>query len=151
MKFSAAILATLLSGSALAAPAPADSVSMMAASPQWTIQGMYRKCDTPDKTCTWNFKIYTGSGTATTCRHIVKSTSASPKASRANGGPSTCGDFTVTSGWSGQFGEGNGFTTLSVVSKSKKQIIWPAYTDKQVPFGKVVKPDQSYAPASLPK
>ncbi|GKU14751.1 unnamed protein product [Fusarium langsethiae] len=67
-----------------------------------------------------------------------------------NGGPVKCGDYTVTSGWSGQFGPGNGFTTFSVVS-SKRQIVWPAYTDKQVQGGKVVKPDQSYTPANLPQ
>ncbi|KAI5456730.1 small secreted protein, partial [Mariannaea sp. PMI_226] len=134
-----------------AAPAPAaDSVSMMAASPQWTMQSLSRSCDSADKTCTWNFKIFPGSGSATACKYIVKSTSSQPKASQANGGPTKCGDFTITSGWSGQFGPGNGFTTMSVVSSSKKQIIWPAYTDKQLASGKVVKPDQSYAPAALP-
>ncbi|KAK7428460.1 hypothetical protein QQZ08_005079 [Neonectria magnoliae] len=152
MQFSAAFLAAILSATTLAAPAPAPAekaVSMMAATPQWTIQGLNRKCDTADKTCTWNFGIKTSSGT-TACKYVVKSTKATPKASRSNGGPSKCGDFTVTSGWSGQFGAGNGFTTLSVVSNSKRQIAWPAYTDKQLAGGKTVKPDQAYAPAALP-
>lgn len=70
-------------------------------------------------------------------------------ASKINGGPAKCGTFTITSGWSGQFGADKGFTTVSVVS-SKKQIVYPSYTDKQLAGGKVVKPDQKYSPASLP-
>ncbi|KAF7547414.1 hypothetical protein G7Z17_g7755 [Cylindrodendrum hubeiense] len=151
MQFSAAFLATILSATTVfAAPAAAGSVSMMAKAPQWTIQTLNRSCDAADKTCTWNFKVNTGTGTATACKYVVKSAKATPKASRSNGGPAKCGDFTITSGWSGQFGEGQGFTTLSVVSTSKKQIVWPAYTDKQLAGGKVVKPDQAYAPAALP-
>ncbi|KAM0424368.1 hypothetical protein ACHAPT_010515 [Fusarium lateritium] len=146
MKFTAAFVALLSASGAMAAPATSsDAVSMMAAAPQWTIQGLSRACDKPDTTCTWNFKINTGSGAATTCKYVVKGKSAS----RANGGPAKCGTFTITSGWSGQFGADKGFTTLSVVS-NKKQIIYPAYTDKQLAGGKVVKPDQSYAPAALP-
>ncbi|KAH7145591.1 hypothetical protein B0J13DRAFT_553687 [Dactylonectria estremocensis] len=151
MQFSTAFLALLSATSALAAPAPAEATSMMVKAPQWSLQGLNRKCDTGDKTCTWNFKVSTGTGTGTACKYVVKGTKATPKASRSNGGPVKCGDFTITSGWSGQFGEGNGFTTLSVVSTSKKQIVWPAYTDKQLAGGKTVKPDQAYAPAALPK
>ncbi|KAH7165341.1 hypothetical protein EDB81DRAFT_250015 [Dactylonectria macrodidyma] len=151
MQFTTAFLALLSATSALAAPAPAEATSMMAKSPEWVIQGLTRNCGTGDKLCTWKFGIYTGSGASTPCTHVTKSSAAIPKASRNNGGPSKCGDFTITSGWSGQFGEGNGFTTLSVVSTSKKQIIWPAYTDKQITKGKLVKPDQAYAPAALPK
>ncbi|KAF4973857.1 hypothetical protein FZEAL_9175 [Fusarium zealandicum] len=146
MKFTAACVALLSATGAVAAPAAAaDSVSMMAASPQWTIQTLNRVCDKADTTCTWNFKINTGSGAATPCKYVVKAKGAS----KANGGPAKCGTFTITSGWSGQFGPNNGFTTLSVVS-SKKQIVYPSYTDKQLAGGKVVKPDQKYAPAALP-
>ncbi|KAH7123050.1 hypothetical protein EDB81DRAFT_813493 [Dactylonectria macrodidyma] len=144
MQFSTALVAILSAASGVMA-APADTVSMMAATPQWTIQSLNRVCDKADTTCTWNFKIYTGSGTATPCKYVVKG----KKASQAKGGPSKCGTFTITSGWSGQFGADKGFTTVSVVS-SKKQIIYPSYTDKQLAGGKVVKPDQSYAPAALP-
>ncbi|KAF4446591.1 small secreted protein [Fusarium austroafricanum] len=150
MKFTAAIIALVSATGAVAAPSiPVDSVSMMAASPQWTIQSLSRACDKADTTCTWNFKINTGSGAATACKYVVKAKGAS----KANGGPAKCGTganvFTITSGWSGQFGADKGFTTLSVVS-SKKQIIYPSYTDKQLAGGKVVKPDQSYSPAALP-
>ncbi|KAI6754565.1 hypothetical protein HG530_012317 [Fusarium avenaceum] len=145
MKFTAALVALVSASGAVAAPAAADSVSMMAATPQWTIQSLNRVCDKADTTCTWNFGINTGSGAATACKYVVKTKGAS----KANGGPAKCGTFTITSGWSGQFGADAGFTTLSVVS-SKKQIIYPSYTDKQLAGGKVVKPDQKYAPASLP-
>ncbi|KAK7416169.1 hypothetical protein QQX98_005366 [Neonectria punicea] len=146
MKFTAAFVALLSATSAVAAPAPAnEAVSMMAATPQWTIQGLNRVCDKDDTICTWNFKINTGSGAATACKYVIKGKTAS----HANGGPTKCGTFTVTSNWSGQFGADKGFTTMSVVS-SKKQIIYPSYTDKQLAGGKVVKPDQAYAPAALP-
>ncbi|CAI7608072.1 unnamed protein product [Penicillium bialowiezense] len=145
-KLTQLLLATgLFASSAFAAPA-ADGKSMMAAGPQWTIQNAKRVCNTENTSCTWNFGIYPGTGAATQCTYVVKGNTAS----HANGGPSNCGGYTVTSGWSGQFGEGNGFTTLSVVNNNARQIIWPAYTDKQLAGGKVVKPDQSYAPAALP-
>ncbi|KAJ5463691.1 hypothetical protein N7475_008635 [Penicillium sp. IBT 31633x] len=148
MQLTQLLVATgLLATSAFAAPA-ASGKSMMAAGPQWTIQNAKRVCTAEDTACTWTFGIYPGTGDATPCSFTVK---GNPKgAARANGGPATCGGYTVTSGWSGQFGEGNGFTTLSVVENESRQIIWPAYTDKQLAGGKVVKPDQSYAPAALP-
>lgn len=58
-----------------------------------------------------------------------------------------CGKFTVSSAWSGQFGAGNGFTTLAVTDD--ESIVFPAYTDKQVVNGVAVSPDQSYAPQDL--
>ncbi|KOS47071.1 hypothetical protein ACN38_g1926 [Penicillium nordicum] len=147
MQLTQLILTTgLLASSAFAAPADTSSKSMMADSPQWTLQDTKRVCNTKDTSCTWTFGIYPGGGDATPCTYVVE---GSP-ASRANGGPVTCGGFTVTSGWSGQFGEESGFTTLSVVDNASRQIVWPAYTDKQLASGKVVKPDQSYAPAALP-
>lgn len=148
MKFSIAVVATLLSATGMAAPA--NEVSMMAASPKWTIQSLNRDCNKADTSCTWNFKIKIGKGPATTCKYIVKSTKKA-KASKADGGRAPCGkDFTITSGWSGQFGPNNGFTTLAVVSTSEKQIIYPSYNDKQLAGAKVVKPDQAYPPMSLP-
>ncbi|KAF4453651.1 small secreted protein [Fusarium austroafricanum] len=147
MKFSAAVF-TLIAATGVSAAPAADSVNMMAATPQWTIRDAKRYCRSDDSVCFWKFGVDTGNGKPTECKYEVKG----PKASKARAaGPFTCGDYTVTSGWSDQFGPNNGFTTLSVVSKSKKQIIWPAYTDKQLAGGKIVKPDQSYAPASLPK
>ncbi|KAF5019805.1 hypothetical protein F66182_8174 [Fusarium sp. NRRL 66182] len=146
MQFSLAFLAAVLSATSVSA-APPPTVNMMAAAPQWTIENMTRNCNKANTACTWTFKVNTRQGAATSCNYVVKGS----KASQAKGGPVKCGDYTVTSGWSGQFGPGNGFTTFSVVSNSKRQIIWPAYTDKQVASGKAVKPDQSYSPANLPK
>ncbi|CAG7920947.1 unnamed protein product [Penicillium olsonii] len=144
MQLTQLLLATgLFASSAFAAPV-AEGKSMMAAGPQWTIQNTKRVCNAD--ACTWTFGINPGSGSPTQCTYVVKGKNAA----QANGGPSNCGAYTITSGWSGQFGEGQGFTTLSVVNNKARQIIWPAYTDKQLAGGKVVKPDQSYAPAALP-
>lgn len=125
----ALLAAAALSGGALAAPSQerASSVSMMADVTAWTITGLSRACDTADTTCTWTFGINNGTG-ITPCTEVV---TGSP-ASQTNGGPATCGVgqpypdlpysrlrtctdrksfqvYTVTSGWSGQFGPGNGF------------------------------------------
>lgn len=147
MQVTQLLLSTLFASSAVLA-APAAGVSMMSSGPEWTIEDMKRVCNSDDTLCTWTFGIDDGSDEVTPCTYVVK---ADSDASRADGGPSACGDFTITSGWSGQFGEDHGFTTLSVVNdETPRQIIWPAYTDKQLEGGEVVKPDQSYAPATLP-
>lgn len=148
MQLTNTLVASLVAASAaVAAPAPGE-VSMMAAVPKWTIENMKRVCDKADKLCTWTFGINTHQGPTTACKHAVQATNG-VGASRSNGGPLTCGRYTVTSGWSGQFGEGRGFTTLSVVDYEKRLITFPAYTDNQVNKGNV-KPDQSYAPQNLP-
>lgn len=141
-------MSTLFASSAVLA-SPVAGVSMMASSSEWTIENMKRVCNRGDTSCTWTFGIDDGSGEDTPCTFIAEA--ASDGASRADGGPSKCGEFTITSGWSGQFGEDNGFTTLSIVNyETPREIIWPAYTDKQLKGGQVVKPDQSYAPSTLP-
>ncbi|KAL2822758.1 hypothetical protein BDW59DRAFT_149103 [Aspergillus cavernicola] len=137
------VLAALSCSAALAAPAPAKS--MMVANSEWTIESLKRVCNSADTECTWTFGINPGSG-STDCTYVVE---GSP-ASQASGGPSTCGDYTITSGWSDQFGAENGFTTLSVVNEGTRQIVWPAYNDAQLAGGNVVTPDQSYAPSVLP-
>lgn len=144
MQFSQILVFLAASATALAAPV-ADTKSMMAASPEWTIQSLKRVCADNNSSCTWTFGIYNGVDKPTACKYVV----TAPNASEAHGGPSDCGVYTITSGWSGQFGPGNGFTTLSVVDNKKRQIIWPSYTDKQVEGGNVVTPDKSYAPAAL--
>ncbi|KAJ5864170.1 uncharacterized protein N7529_006086 [Penicillium soppii] len=145
MQLTQLLLATgLVASSAFAAPV-AETKSMMAATPQWTIQNAKLVCNAANTACNWTFGIYPGSGAATACTVPLNGNTAS----HTNGGPVTCGGYTVTSGWSGYFGEGNGFTTLSVVDNKSRQIIWPAYTDKQVAGGAVVKPDQSYAPVNI--
>lgn len=151
MKFSTTILAAVLSASAFAAPAPeveardTPAVNMMvAATPQWTIEKMKRVCGSG--VCTWSFTIDNHVSAVTPCTFKVKGSPATQTDSSGN----VCGVYTVSTGWSGQFGAGNGFTTLAVVDNTKKQIIYPAYTDKQLASGKVVTPDQSYTPQNLP-
>ncbi|KAL4757144.1 uncharacterized protein BDW70DRAFT_143883 [Aspergillus foveolatus] len=145
MKLSLNLLLATLSLSSAAFAAPSSAKSMMVANTQWTITSLKRVCGTADTKCTWTFGIDTGSD-STDCTYVV----TGAPASHANGGPAQCGDFTITSGWSDQFGAENGFTTLSVVNESTRQIVWPAYTDKQLAGGKVVTPDQSYTPSVLP-
>ncbi|KAI9369293.1 hypothetical protein BJX61DRAFT_520169 [Aspergillus egyptiacus] len=140
------LFAALACSTTLAAPTPSGPAkSMMVENTQWTIEDMKRVCDDADTECTWTFGIDTPSG-STDCTYVV---TGSP-ASQANGGPEHCGDYTITSGWSGQFGPEDGFTTLSVVHEESRQIIWPAYRDDQLEGGEVVKPDQSYTPSVLP-
>jgi len=149
MKFSTAFITTIFAAGALANPVPqsstTDDVNMMVtAAPQWTIENMKRVCGAG--TCTWSFGINNHVNPTTACTFKVKGNPASKTDSTGN----VCGGYTVSTGWSGQFGPNNGFTTLAVVDNAKKQIIYPAYTDKQLNPGKVVKPDQSYTAQNLP-
>ncbi|KAL6827942.1 hypothetical protein V8C40DRAFT_286808 [Trichoderma camerunense] len=147
MQITKSLVATLFAAStAFAAPTPADK-SMMAAVPEWTITNLKRVCNTANTSCTWTFGVDTHLATATSCTYTVTATA---NASQASGGPVTCGPYTITSSWSGQFGPTNGFTTFAVTDFSEKLITWPSYTDVQVQGGKVVSPNQSYAPANLP-
>ncbi|PNY29069.1 Uncharacterized protein TCAP_01013 [Tolypocladium capitatum] len=145
MQLTKTLVAAIVAASAATAAPTADKKSMMAAVPQWTIVNMTRICAKDDSDCIWSFGINTHLADTTDCKLDV----AGPGAPQANGGPSDCGNYTVTSGWSGQFGPGNGFTTLAVVDNKARLIAFPAYTDKQVEGGNVVTPDQSYAVAAL--
>ncbi|KEY71716.1 hypothetical protein S7711_02945 [Stachybotrys chartarum IBT 7711] len=147
MQLTNVFFATLLAAtSAVAAPTPAD-VSMMAAAPEWIIKDLKRICNSADTQCTWTFAINPQNAKATDCTYVVKGTKASQALAA---GPVTCGNYQVTSGWSGQFGPGNGFTTLSVVDTKQRLIVWPAYTDNELAGGKTVSPNKKYAPAALP-
>ncbi|KAJ5888602.1 hypothetical protein N7495_008643 [Penicillium taxi] len=133
--------------------APTSAKSMMVTGSEWTIQNMQRVCSTDDTLCTWNFAIFNGENDTTVCTFNVSATTdadVTGDASVTTGGPAECGVYTITTGWSGQFGEGNGFTTLAVVNNNADLIIYPAYTDKQLQAGIIVSPDQSYAPEDLP-
>ncbi|KAI1843280.1 hypothetical protein JX265_007755 [Neoarthrinium moseri] len=145
MHFTAAV-STLFAASALAAPAQprAETKSMMAAA-EWTIESLKRTCDSGDTLCSWEFGINTGAVTA--CSFSV---SGSPASHTDLVSAATCGDFSVTTGWSDQFGADNGFTTLAVVDNVNRLIVYPAYTDKQLVNGVVVVPNQSYTPQALP-
>lgn len=128
--------------------APIDGAVSAAAAAEWTFQGVTRTTNYGDTIANWTFTIL-GSGPAVPCTHLVNATASSP-ASQSNGGPTTCGAFTILSGWSGQFGPGKGFTTISVVDYPKKLIAYPAYTDNEVGNGTAVSPDRSYPVQSLP-
>ncbi|KAI1098118.1 small secreted protein [Jackrogersella minutella] len=146
MQFTTAAIASIFAATALAAPTPAPEVkSAMADVAQWTIESMQRVCDSADTSCTWSFKVDTHASDVTPCSFTVK---GSPASQTGTSGV-VCGPYTVSSGWSGQFGADQGFTTLSVVDNAAKLIVWPAYTDKQLAGGAVVSPDLSFAPTTL--
>ena len=155
MKFSVVTaLTTLLASSAMAAPAEVDArevaaISMAAAS-TWTIESMKRSCDKPDNTCAWSFTINNNSGSKQACSYNVKRQNSNTPASHSPQTGATSGAYTHTSRWSGQYGPGQGFTTLSVVNNKDRTIAWPAYTDNQLKGGNVVKPNQSYPVQKLP-
>ncbi|KAL8884189.1 MAG: hypothetical protein Q9215_007707 [Flavoplaca cf. flavocitrina] len=145
MRPSTILLMTLAAIPSFAAPAPASSLSMMAsADPQWTISSFLRTCNAPDTSCTYSFSIDTHAGAATPCTYTV----GGGPASRAAYNSIQCGPFFISSTWSGQFGPNEGFQTLAVVQG--RTIVYPAYLDRQLVNGRVVSPDQSYAPQSLP-
>ncbi|KAJ8123637.1 hypothetical protein ONZ43_g460 [Nemania bipapillata] len=138
------ILCTLFSTSVLA-----NTLSTFA-STEWTLNSLSRVCDGADASCTWKFGINTNeAGVAVTaCNYTVAAVSPAP-ASQSNGGPTTCGVFTITSGWSGQFGPDQGFTVISVVDYAKKLIVYAGYTDASVKNGTVVDPDLSFPVQTL--
>lgn len=144
-----AVLFGLVAGAshALAAPldARSDAVSAMADIPQWKITAFTRSCNSGDTSCTVSFGIDTQTAAATSCTYTV---TGSP-ASQASTNGIICGPYTISSGWSGQFGPGNGFTTWSVVDWTKRLIVWPAYSDRELVNGVAVTPDKSYAPQTL--
>ncbi|KAK4108888.1 hypothetical protein N656DRAFT_716888 [Canariomyces notabilis] len=141
---------TLIAGASCTLGAPtlnsrSEAVSAMAAVPQWTIKSFTRTCNAADTSCTVSFGIDTQTAPVTNCSYNV----TGAPASRASTNSITCGPYTISSAWSGQFGPENGFTTWSVVDWSKRLIVWPAYSDRELVNGVAVTPDKSYAPQTL--
>ena len=128
------------------AAAPTNTVSAMAEVKPWIIKSFTRTCNHADTSCVVTFGIDTQTAPVTNCQYTV----TGAPASRAATSNIACGAYTVSSGWSGQFGEGNGFTTWAVGDFGKKLITWPAYSDRELINGKAVVPDKSYVPANLP-
>ncbi|ORY70379.1 uncharacterized protein BCR38DRAFT_421880 [Pseudomassariella vexata] len=129
MQFTTALLTAVLSATSLAAPAPID-----ARATQWTIKSLTRTCTAGTRgTCTWSFNI---SPTASAVVHCALTTvgDGTHDATKTNGGPVQCGRYSVSTGWSGQFGPG--FTTMAVVDQSAKLIGYPSYTDAELAGGK---------------
>ncbi|KAJ2998654.1 hypothetical protein NUW58_g250 [Xylaria curta] len=137
-------LFALFSTSALA-----TTLSTFAAT-EWTIDTLSRVCNGADDSCTWKFGINTNTDGVdiTPCTYTVKAVKPAP-ASQSNGGPVKCGVFTITSGWSGQFGPDNGFTVISVVDYAKKLIVYAGYTDIAVGNGTAVDPNLSFPVQTL--
>ena len=145
------VISSLFSALALAAPpkdcravnlGAQDIVSTPNCGNIWTFEGMKRTCDCCGRKCHWSFTINTHEGehALTPCEFITSASEGKP----ASQSPQTgvmCGDFRVMTGWSGQFGPGNGFTTLSVLRIWSREIAYPAYEDKTLGNGTVVTPD----------
>ncbi|GAB0138303.1 hypothetical protein EsDP_00006540 [Epichloe bromicola] len=151
MHFTQTIVAALFAAtSVVGAPAPME-MSMMASSgiPDTVFEGVVRNCDAQDNKCTIDFTINPKRFSRTGVSFVTKR-NGNVGASRNNGPAQTFGDYTVTSGWSGQFGEGNGFTTFAVVDNKNRLITYPSYTDGELANGHKVTPDKSYKPANLP-
>lgn len=145
MQFTTILLGALAAASTSMA-APVEGARLMTATAsQWTVQAFTRTCDQADKSCHITFGINRNDGSA--AQNCDFNVNGAP-ASRASFNNVACGPYTLSANWSGQFGEGNGFTTLAVTDR--KQIIYPAYTDKQLVNGQRVSPDQSYSPQALP-
>ncbi|KAI1499951.1 hypothetical protein F5X99DRAFT_388274 [Biscogniauxia marginata] len=145
MKFTTTIFALLSAAAASLAAPTSEAKSMTAAVPQWTIEGIKREVNADDTSATWSFGINTQTEPVTPCSFTV---TGSP-ASRTDSSGHVCGPYTISTGWDGQFGEGNGFTVLAVVDQGRKLIAWPSYTDKQLEGGNVVTPDQSWAVSNI--
>ncbi|KAK4039661.1 hypothetical protein C8A01DRAFT_46918 [Parachaetomium inaequale] len=149
MQFNTVFLGLVAAASsAMAAPTldtRSGAVSAMAEVPQWTIKSFTRTCNADDTSCDVTFGVDTQTAPVTNCSYTV---TGSP-ASRASTNGIACGPYTISSGWSGQFGVENGFTTWSVVDWSKRLITWPAYNDRELVNGQAVTPDKSYAPQTL--
>ncbi|KAF2088019.1 hypothetical protein K490DRAFT_73458 [Saccharata proteae CBS 121410] len=127
------------------APAPAAAKSMtMTNTPEWTITSFTRTCSASLAKCHYSFGIDTHTAPATHCAYNVTGAPATTQSYNSV----ACGAYTIGSTWSGQFGPGQGFQTLSVVKNGL--IVYPAYKDSQLLNGTAVSPDMSYAPQALP-
>jgi hypothetical protein len=131
-----------LAASALLALLPSVAFASPMVTPRasaWYFLNVSHACDAADTSCTWSFAIDTtdGSGKAVVpCSFTVKGSPASQTDLKAPG--ATCGPYTVTAGWSGQFGPGNGFTVLAVIDYANNLRSYPSWPDSALTNGKVV-------------
>lgn len=144
-------LVALLSATTNASPVPSTSTPVLTHQARdvaaWTIKNLRRTCDDKDMQCEWTFTINTHqvSQAPTPCKFVTWRFGEAPASQSPQFG-APCGPYRIGASWSGQFGQGNGFTTLSVKDENYRLIAYPAYTDKQLESGQVVKPDLSFAP-----
>lgn len=121
----------------------------------WTIHDLTRHCDDSDTVCGWSFIINTNcpSLAPTPCSFTIKSLGPGVPASRSpkheKGQDELCGPYEVHSSWSGQFGPGQGFTTLSVIDGGNKLVAYPAYRDDLFGKDKTTVPDVEVAVYAL--
>ncbi|KKA30870.1 hypothetical protein TD95_000721 [Thielaviopsis punctulata] len=109
----------------------------------WFIRDMTRRCMSNDHSCTYSFGIESFIHPLVQC--IYKVTGQSAATSSVSN--IRCEPFFISSGWSGQFGDGQGFTTWSITDH--RYIAWPAYSDRDLANGVVVQPDRNYTVYNL--
>ena len=143
---------------------------------EWTIKSLTRQCSADEQECVWRFVVggRAGSTLGTACEHKLVGLVDGTPASRIRGsGTSQCiytdtnnnqtngavndedekkYNYTVTSGWSDQFGDApeQAFTTLSVVDYDAGLLVYPSYTDAEVRDGTPVEPDRSFPVQLIP-
>jgi hypothetical protein len=147
--YAATAITTVLSLASMATAAPALYAR---AGPEWLITGLSRVCTPENTECTWTFGIQSNPAdpaSNTPCTHKTVAGPGYPASQHPGTGPSFCGPYTVTSGWSGQFGPNAGFTTLAVSNPSTASIAYPSYPDAAVAAGTVV-PDALTAVSPIP-
>ena len=111
MRLSLTPLACILTSAVIAAPVTKLDHDLVDTTAVWTIQSFTRTCNTPDTACAYSFGIKTPNPIVTQCSYTVV---ANQQASRASYSGVKFGNFTISSSWSGQFGDGKGFQTLAV-------------------------------------
>lgn len=144
-----------LASTALSAPAPttqptdASITSRGAARPWWKILDYKRTCTGKrgsETSCTTTFAIDTLLDKRPFPCTVTTTGKAGAPATQASFSGVSCGPsgkYTLSSGWSGQFGAGNGFSTVSIVDNKEKVIVYAGYADSEVPFdGSAVRPDK---------
>ena len=106
-------LTSFLASTVIAAPMAELDHNSVDAEAVWTIRSFTRTCNIPDTACSYSFGIQTPDPVVTQCSYTV--VTSQQAASRASYNGVGCGKFTISSSWSGQFGEGQGFQTMAVV------------------------------------
>ena len=115
------------------------------ASPPWIIKLFKRSCNAADTECWVSFGVDTQLSPVVNCSYGVKGT----QASRRSTDSISCGPYTISSGWNGSFGAGNGFTTWAIANHGQAIVAWPSYADRDLVNGVAVTPDRSFAPSKF--
>ncbi len=138
MKFTQTITAAILAATSVSAAPTASAKSNLqvrgepANVPDWIIENMKRVCADDDSSCTWTFAINPQVADATDCTYYVEA----PGASTAPGGPVTCGDYQITSGYDTNLH----FTTVTILDVPQQHIAYPSWSDSEIQGGDVQPP-----------